>query len=400
MTIQAGASRSLQELKDAHDRGMGIFLSFVIYALKPKLDPTTLANDFALGRATANPAVGRVIGTVGCWGQTERKSIPQGRRLVGTSVISNSHGGFRLNPVIVNVDSSKHLITLDLLNAVPEVDQSFEKADFGPAELALIDVSTPGSAPLTIGPVPYDRPHYEARSGLVDLDMPNTISSLIGNHALALIQSATGNVLMFEQEFTVETDERCLYLEEGETKSIELFLQQRGATPTSPTRVDLRQLVTSNRTQTPATLSNAIVSLASHVDFPGTSTASLAISGVRPGTCIITMLPPGEPASSRQYFINIRVLPKDDFSHIPDNEVTFELVYEKVLRYYHLLFPAMTQFLDLSDQSAMIDSAQFVIDRTNPAMFGKSSYMPVSRDMSAGKRELLRRWCQRTLDGV
>ena len=35
----------------------------------------------------------------------------------------------------------------------------------------------------------------------------------------------------------------------------------------------------------------------------------------------------------------------------------------------------------------------------NPALFEAFSYMPVTRDLSEGKRRLLRRWCDRQANG-
>lgn len=400
LTIQPGSSGLLQELHSLHAAGQGLYVAFVLYLMEPRLSVTALAQDFALGRRTPNPAIGKIIGTIGSWSPTTMKSVPQGRRLNPSSAVSSSHGSFQLNPAIVHINRNARLASIDLLNCVPEIDRSLEKASLGEVQLALIDPAHTGSAPLLIAPLATDRSAYEKRSGIVDVSYCPSAEALLDVYSLGIVQSTTGAVLMLEQDYTIESDDRCVYLEEGETRTVSLRLLFKGQAPTVHVTVDLRQYVTSNRTSVIATPTTAIVSAPPQLSFPATSDASLAMVGARPGTCLLTLLPPGEPLNSRQFFLNVRVLPRDDFSGLPDSGLTFSFVYENVLRYYHVLFPAMTRFLNLSSEPAMRASAQFVLDRIDKSLFETSQFMPVSRDMSAGKRELLRRWCQGVVDGT
>ena len=82
----------------------------------------------------------------------------------------------------------------------------------------------------------------------------------------------------------------------------------------------------------------------------------------------------------------------DDYSAIPDSALTFDFIYQQILQYYSLLFPVMKNRIDLSNGTAVKDNWQPILDRINPLLFEASGYMPVSRDMSDGKRSLLERW--------
>jgi hypothetical protein len=99
--------------------------------------------------------------------------------------------------------------------------------------------------------------------------------------------------------------------------------------------------------------------------------------------------------TARDPYVSVRVLPADDYAHVGDDELTFGLVYKEVLRYYHLLHPAMSRVLDLSDERVMTAVAGTLLQRTDPAAWLGARYMPRTRDLSAGKRRLLERWCRK-----
>jgi hypothetical protein len=126
--------------------------------------------------------------------------------------------------------------------------------------------------------------------------------------------------------------------------------------------------------------------------------------------CILLLTPDGapppdnlngfSPAWTWLYFVHVRVLPSDaDLDAIPDNQITWDLVYEKVLRYYYKVFPTMDQHLMLNDKQACINAAQMLLLLTDASSWDSTLYMPITREMSDGKRNLLHRWCRRVLAG-
>jgi hypothetical protein len=104
--------------------------------------------------------------------------------------------------------------------------------------------------------------------------------------------------------------------------------------------------------------------------------------------------------------VSLRILPNgEDFSAyyvdpsaedpIGNDQLTFDVVYHKVLRTYYLLYPAMNQIFPLNDESRVRKSAQTVLDVTDPKLWMSGRYMPRTRDMSDSRRKLLRAWCRK-----
>ena len=105
--------------------------------------------------------------------------------------------------------------------------------------------------------------------------------------------------------------------------------------------------------------------------------------------------------------ISLRILPNDeDFSRyyvdpaakepVGNDLLTFAIVYEKVLRTYYVLYPAMSnQAFALNSESAVKAHAQAIIDRTDMKHWMTTKYMPRTRDLSASRKTLLQAWCRK-----
>ena len=48
---------------------------------------------------------------------------------------------------------------------------------------------------------------------------------------------------------------------------------------------------------------------------------------------------------------------------------------------------------------AVVGAAQTILNLTDPANFDSTVFMPVTREMSRGKRSLLQRFCQKVISG-
>jgi hypothetical protein len=104
--------------------------------------------------------------------------------------------------------------------------------------------------------------------------------------------------------------------------------------------------------------------------------------------------------------ISLRILPNDeDFScyyvdpnvedPVGNDLLNFEVVYEKVLRTYYLLYPVMIPYVQLNSKKDVTDSAQGILHTTERSIWMLACYMPRTRDMSASRTKLLRAWCQK-----
>jgi hypothetical protein len=99
-------------------------------------------------------------------------------------------------------------------------------------------------------------------------------------------------------------------------------------------------------------------------------------------------------------FATVRILRFDDYSDVPDHEINNrDDIYRNVFGFYSVLYPIMSKVIPWGPDGAHKDPAtvrQFASERlafTDPNIWHTTIYMPVTREMSAGKRKLLWRWC-------
>lgn len=393
LTIAGNGSPVLALLQQAHANGKGLFIRFATYLLAPLISQQQLASDFAHNRPTENPAVGRVLGSLGVWQPGEMTTIPQGRRLVPGAALSANRADFQLNPATCAVDPATHRVSLDLINTFPEIDASLAKINIGDVKLHVDSITSGKSQLQPLGLVAYDRAAYEQTGGMIDLIYPAALDAEVQAGRLVLVQESSGSRLLEEAELTVETDDRCVYLDETQAGSLALRVLRKGASPGAPVTIRLAQYVTTNKSIIPADPANSVLNVAAQVETDANGTAVVPLTTVRPGTCFLAFLPPDTSDGDISAFANIRVLPKDDYSAVPDAQVTFAFIYDEVLRYYYLLYPKMNRIFDLSREDRVTQRAQFVRDRVAADQFDHAAYMPRTRELSAGKRLLLQRWC-------
>ena len=77
--------------------------------------------------------------------------------------------------------------------------------------------------------------------------------------------------------------------------------------------------------------------------------------------------------------------------------LTFEILYEKVLRTYYLLYPVMIPYVQLNSEADVRKNAQAILQTTERSIWMSIGYMPRTRDMSSSRTRLLRAWCRKAL---
>jgi hypothetical protein len=77
--------------------------------------------------------------------------------------------------------------------------------------------------------------------------------------------------------------------------------------------------------------------------------------------------------------------------------LTFDLLYEKVLRTYYLLYPVMIPYVQLNSEDDVCKNAKAILQATEPSTWMSIGYMPRTRDMSSSRTRLLRAWCRKVL---
>ena len=144
------------------------------------------------------------------------------------------------------------------------------------------------------------------------------------------------------------------------------------------------------------------------VTIPGNSNGTLTInlSALRPGTSILRFVDPSISQVTPNFawdncnYACVRILPFDDYRSVPDSQVgQWSYIYANFFNYFALLYPIMSTVIPWGPENAPDNPnmvKQFATNMrtfTNPAIWDTTIYMPIARELSAGKRALLYRWC-------
>jgi hypothetical protein len=444
-----GASPAIQALATAAGNGLGLIARFTTYYFNRKYTDPQLAALYAQGQTVQNESAGVLYGTIAPWLPGELGTVPGGRRLNPVAALANAIPKvfvttYGLAPACAQVDASGTSVVLDLigafrdeiqppppLDAPPPPPSTITKVDYGTATLQVVDAA---GAAHDIGPVPYDQATYLAGGGIVEVPIPAGLAATIATGTLQIVAPAAPFApgtppapLLAEAPIVAESDDRATYITLGESATITINVRQLGQIPAAPVPVLVQQFrsleiltPTTDGTQPlpekltlpVPTKARPVVEVTPQGAMSGPDgTIALTLTAVDPGMCILVFTPAGDtpppddlngfaPGWAWLYFVHIRVLPSDaDLDAIADADVTWDLVYENVLRYYYKLFPVMDQHVQLNDKQACMRSAQILMGLTDASAWNSTLYMPVTRELSDGRRRLLHRWCQRVIAG-
>lgn len=242
------------------------------------------------GEVLQNPAYSHVAGTLGVWNQGELSTMPGGHLLVpsGTPAAPNGsdqathvrhvavdkvpgHGTVQLTetlqpnpnapanatanasasqgppavplgPVLVEVDGTNGIVSLDLCNAIPESSVDGTKYAYGPI---TVGVQLSNSSFQAIGSFTnYDWDSYLATSGIVDVQFQNGVTwtqvqQWMQDGLLAL--QIKGQVVSLERPLIAETDERGVYVDECMTTQVTVQVRYKNGAPPAGTMILLAQ---------------------------------------------------------------------------------------------------------------------------------------------------------------
>jgi hypothetical protein len=348
-----------------------------------------------------------------------------------------------LSPAVaVQNPLTKH-IAIDLANCLPEDGPEGDKYNLGRITLGVRAATEPNTDPakneaevIPIASIENDRETYLDQGGIYDVsyaNQPDQAGALDDDRYELVLSSSLYGVLLYEPEFMLASDCTCNYLDElapGQNWSdssvrdelrkqphpalqgkVDLYLRRRGKVPAKPVTVNVEEW---RQTPTgfagkygvyryPALLQRRTLIMKDKAEF---ELAPSQGSGLR----IYRFVPErnwpqdiDERAIAndaiRESIIELRVLPYEDFSQIRDDELTLDLIYQKVLRYYDLITPAMSEAMDLKDPSIweMPAAARYVLLTSSLELWSSWQFMPRTRDLSRARRELLRRFCHAVL---
>jgi hypothetical protein len=300
------------------------------------------------------------------------------------------------------------------------------KADLGPVQLGVVPAGS--TAVTTVAQLDYGADDF---GGIVDLTYDPALASTVASGTL-VIQSTPDNTinpttrLLEESPIRIVTDDRALYLMPGRTDiPVRLKVYDRGGPTTADTTIYLFEYLNViipqfgactdtgqagvRPNQTVAQDTRGLLRFPSKVSIPAGHGFSewfvVPIATAWSGATILsfqadqTVFGQGSPQGvtgvlwSYATYSAVRVYAEEDFSALYQNgPLQWPAVYNAALRYYFLLFPAMSTFLELNDQQTVVSRASVIRERLNtpeqPAFFTTHN-MPATRTMSPAKVKLI-----------
>jgi len=363
----------------------------------------------------SNPAYSMIVGSLFPWVEGDHEGHPGGR-IVGASRDVPSLNGARpakLGTAFVEINAAARRMTVDFGDLVPERDKDLSKDDVGAIALVAQDGDT--SVPLlAIQPADYAQPAYEREAGLFDVDLVHlTTDQWTAVQRGTLQVTAQATVAMVEVPLVVVVEDRDIYADQGDDVSISIRVMQRGL----PAPVGTQVLVEVYDLGDGATKLRGTLA----VDAAGHATAVVPAAG-SPSIVAVAFRAflAGEPEPAGALVdptdlnatVNscalIRTLPFDDKleADTNDSQLTWSWVHENILSVWSVTNPVMARTSGPSINKPLHDRATMeqhaarikkVIARGN---IESDSYMPVTRDLSRGKRRLLERWCDLVIAGT
>jgi hypothetical protein len=357
---------------------------------------------------------------------------------------------------VAQVNAAQGVVSLDLIGTFPKngfrnpngppaapgggFAAAKHKADLGPLQLAVSPTTAFTWPAQPIADIDYgvaDYSTYEDFGGIVDVPFDASLAEALAAGVL-VIQSAPDNtvnpkiMLLQEAPMRVVTDDRTLYLTPSATPQVGLKIYDRGG----PTKVDTtlylyeyfnvivpqfgvcdapgQEGVRPN--QTVALDTRGLLRFPPKVTIPagegfaewfpvkidaawsGAAIVSyqvdptiygegnpMAITGAQPIT--------GVPVWSYATYSAVRIFANEDFSALyAQGPLQWDDVYNNALRYYALLFPAMSTFIQLNNEQAIVQHAALIRQRLHtpdePGFFSTDN-MPPTRSMSPAKVKLI-----------
>ncbi|MEO2166579.1 MAG: hypothetical protein ABGY42_00400 [bacterium] len=376
----------LAALRKEIERGAGIAVQAVLpYAGAP--DYSGMAEKFARGEKPVNPYTGPVRAVLTPWyGAPDAEELP-GRFLVAE--------GAAEGVVLAEEASDGRAITLEF-NDTPLSAEGGDTAVETPLQLLWQEDGSTAEA-QSLGSITEAEYTDQARFTLVDLGFALEDNRVLTQGPLRLVDSS-GATLFAERSAVVTANPRGLWLNPGDSAVVEARLLVRGVPQRSGT-IYLQQygldeasgeyLKSVELVQAPASLPLEAGVARFNLQALTHGYALLAYrstDGNFPDTFSETkgLLP-----------TYLRILPTYDDTQISDEDLTWDLLYSEVLRYYDVIFPGMSRVFDLGDEATMREYAEVVLAKLDEAPPDSPRYMPASRDLPEGKRRLLKRWLEK-----
>jgi hypothetical protein len=352
---------------------------------------------------------GKIVGTIGPVVGTEPDHFVAERLMTEgangpTTFLDNCwRSGF--GPAPFKIDVPRKKLVIDLGNTMPESSPGGPRIYESTGGGKLTPLIKTGPATTTmLRDLDFTRAHYEQTAGIEEMDLSSTEMSALRTNPLSLVHNKPAiNTVLTEHPVGryLDVSHIAFRLNPGETQQVEFFVRHFGVSKSAAQKIGLKILAgsPSNRFTSPVNLA------------AGTSvTATTGVVGVK-----FTAGDPGNPrpgldgqlykvgffwgapsAGDLRGVIFIRVYA----NHPAVANPKFADV-RPILEEYNRLYPSMKARLNLENRADIVSYRSGVssdADRMK-LMLALSEddprYMPVTRDLSRGKRKVLLDWLNR-----
>lgn len=358
-------------------RSKGVVVRYSLFECFPGRDSQSVLRDLKTNQNNANPSLGRVIGSIGPWYENELATDVPGRLLINQK-LGGAQG-------IAWLDEAGGRLTLDLVSALEGAQiRSDGKANTGPigpnVDYGNLCVQ---AGDKTVARVPSDPGGYYLRGGLYDIPLSAEAVALLRSQPI-VISSDKNDLSISESRLRITSDARNLYVQpDAAQQLLTLRVTELGGPVRNPVKLRLA-------TEMSGTLADGqFLQYPECIDVPAGATEVTVNLGLNSGSgfSLLTFDAPG----ATQYHVAFRKYPAHDYSAlIASGDIQWEDVYEHCLRFFYVLFPAMSKRIPLNDEDTIQAVAAELLKRTDDSYRPTTLYMPLTRALSPGKIELLR----------
>ncbi len=331
-----------------------------------------------------NPARSLLVGTVGLWRRADPMHEPGDRPLVTKHVpIAVNPGGKTATCGTAFARLGPDRVTLDLSNCIPAANRDTNRVQLGDLELTATDAQPAVAVThvATLSPASYSRSAYEATSGIVDVAIDPDLAKQLAGMDLAI--SVDGTTYLAETVLRAIPDDPNLYVDQGLPAQARVQVHERGKPAGAGIAVTMSELGVSQPTaETEITDEEGTV----HFVLP-TSAGKITGLVFQPGPH------PRVPVTATDFdpqsftYMYLRVRPGD--ADIAAMAPSWENVHDYVLSNWEAMAPCMDNWLRLGDREQVLSYAALIKRLSDPKNFESLRFMPITRDLSVGQRQLL-----------
>lgn len=375
---------SIPILKDLIEApgAIGIVVRFCMFEFMPGKSTDQVQADYRNNYNNPNPSLGRIIGTIGPWLEGEPATCPAGRLLQNQN-LGGAQG-------VAILDAQNNRLSLDLSSALPgqaiRQQSTANTAPIGPnVDYGDLRIGTAAGSLATTPSLPDT---YYLYGGIYDVSLDPAAVDTLANNPI-VVDSTTGTLKIVEAPIRICSDARNIYIDDaGGKAAIEVVVTQLGGPVRAP--VDLALSTGVSGTYPDAQFLNYPTS----VTVPaGRDRTTFVVSDNGGAAGFLALNFSADHAGP--WFVNFRKYPTFDYhATLAAGPIPWRFVYEECLRYYYVLFPAMSKRIPLNDQATVTAVAGEFLKRLSDAYRPTTLYMPLTRSMPPTKVALLRAYLE------